>query len=129
MYDETMRPMSRRERQILDVLHRRGPSSAADVQKDLPDAPSYSAIRALLRVMEEKGLITHTESGRTYVYRPAASTRAARRGALRHLVTTFFGGSVEEAAAALLDLEGGTLDDDARRRLERRIAAARKEGR
>ena len=126
---DAMRPVSRRERQILDVLHRRGAASAAEVQEALDDAPSYSAIRALLRVMEEKELVTHTENGRTYVYRPAVSARTARRNALRHVVSTFFGGSVEEAAAALLDLPDTTLDPAARRRLERRIASARREGR
>jgi len=129
MNEEPMRPMSRRERQILDVLHRRGSASAAEVQESLADAPSYSAIRALLRVMEEKELVTHSESGRTYVYRPAVSARAARRTALRHVVSTFFGGSVEEAAAALLDLPDTALDPEARRRLERKIASARREGR
>src|SRR5690349_16275213 len=87
---DAMRPVSRRERQILDVLHRRGAASAGEVQEALDDAPSYSAIRALLRVMEEKELVTHTESGRTYVYRPAVSARTARRNALRHVVSTFF---------------------------------------
>jgi predicted transcriptional regulator len=123
------RELSRRERQIMDVLHRRGAASAADVRSELPDAPTYSAVRALLRVLEEKGRITHQEVGRTYVYRPTASPASARRAALDHLVTTFFGGSVEEAAAALLDMPGEKLDPTTRRRISRRIAEAEREGR
>jgi predicted transcriptional regulator len=104
--------LSRRERQIMDVLHRRGAVSAAEV-----------------RVLEEKGRITHQEVGRTDVYRPTTSAAAARRAALKHLVTTYFGGSVEEAAAALLDLPGEKLDAATRRRMARRIAEAEREGR
>jgi predicted transcriptional regulator len=113
----------------MDVLHRRGAASAAEVRSELPDAPTYSAVRALLRVLEEKGRITHQEVGRTYVYRPTTSAAAARKAALKHLVTTFFGGSVEEAAAALLDLPREKLDATTRRRMARRIAEAEREGR
>src|SRR5262245_57643511 len=121
--------LSRRERQIMDVLHRRGAASAAEVRGELPDAPTYSAVRALLRVLEEKGRVSHQEVGRTYVYRPTVSAASARRAALKHLVTTFFGGSVEEAAAALLDMPGEKLDATTRRRITRRIAEAEREGR
>jgi BlaI family penicillinase repressor len=121
--------LSRRERQIMDVLHRRGSASAADVRREMPDAPTYSAVRALLRVLEEKGRVTHSEVGRTYVYRPTTSPAAARRAALEHVVSTFFGGSPEEAAAALLNLPGEKLDTAARRRIAQRIAAAKREGR
>ena len=121
--------MSRRERQIMDVLHRRGEATAAEVLAEMAQAPSYSAVRALLRVLEEKGRITHDVRGRTYVYRPTASRSLVRRAALQHVVTTFFGGSVGEAAAALLDLPGRGLGDAERRRLARRIADARREGR
>jgi len=120
---------SRRERQILDILLRRGEATVADVRAELPDAPSYSAVRALLGILKQKGRVTHTVRGRTYVYRPAASKVALRRQALKHLVTTFFGGSAEEAAAALLDLPGTRLDPASRRRIERRIEQARREGR
>jgi predicted transcriptional regulator len=121
--------LSRRERQIMDVLHRRGSASAAEVRGEMLDPPTYSAVRALLRVLEEKGRITHQEVGRTYVYRPTTSPAVARRAALKHLVSTFFGGSVEDAAAALLDMPGDTLDAAARRRIARRIAEAEREGR
>ena len=121
--------LSRRERQIMDVLHRRGSASAAEVRGEMADPPTYSAVRALLRVLEEKGRVTHHEVGRTYVYRPTASPASARRAALKHLVSTFFGGSAADAAAALLDLPGESLDAAARRRIARRIAEAEREGR
>jgi len=125
----TPREMSRRERQIMDVLHRIGPATVADVQRELPDPPTYSAVRALLRVLEGKERVTHTEMGRTYVYRPTASPAVARRAALEHVVSTFFGGSVEEAAAALMSVSKDRLDAAARRRIARRIAEAEREGR
>jgi BlaI family penicillinase repressor len=121
--------LSRRERQIMDILHRRGEATAGEVLAELANPPSYSAVRALLRVLEQKGRIAHSERGRTYVYRPTASRQVVRRQALQHMVFTFFGGSVEAAAAALLDLSGGGLDHATKKRLARRIAAARREGR
>jgi len=121
--------MSRRERQIMDVLHRRGEATAAEVMADMAQPPSYSAVRAALSVLEGKGRIAHGVKGRTYVYRPTTSPSVARRAALRHVVATFFDGSVGEAAAALLDLAGRGLDESERRRLSRRIAEAQKEGR
>src|SRR5262245_57843186 len=126
MMNNTQR-LSRRERQILDVLHRVETASAAEVRAALEDAPTYSTVRTLLRVMEDKGLVTRGERGRAYVYSPAVPAHVARRSALRHLVTTFFGGSVEDAAVALLDL--GHASGAARRKLSRRIAQARREGR
>src|SRR5262245_58105495 len=122
MMNNTQR-LSRRERQILDVLHRVETASAAEVRAALEDAPTYSTVRTLLRVMEDKGLVTRGERGRAYVYSPAVPAHVARRSALRHLVTTFFGGS----AVALLDL--GHASGPARRKLSRRIAQARREGR
>jgi len=127
MQPDAMQRTTRRERQILDALHRLGQGSVSDVQEALEDAPSYSTVRTLLRVMEEKGLVTHVERGRAYVYSPATSLRAARRSALRHLLTTFFKGNVEEAAIALL--EEARADPQTLRRLSRRIAQARREGR
>src|SRR5262245_18003993 len=97
---------SRRERQILDILHRMGPGTVGEVQAQMEDAPSYSTVRTLLGVMEEKGLVAHRARGKAYVYAPATSAKAARRSALRHLVTTFFQGSAEDAAIALLDDAG-----------------------
>ncbi len=127
MKREQMQQVSRRERQILDLLHRLGQGTVSDVQSELTDAPSYSTVRTLLGVMERKGLVVHVERGKAYVYSPAASRRSARHSALRHLVTTFFNGSVEEAAIALLDETG--VDAATRRRLKRRIEQARREGR
>jgi BlaI family penicillinase repressor len=121
--------LSRRERQIMDVLHRHGSASAADVRREMPEPPTYSAVRALLRVLEQKGRVVHTEVGRTYVYRSTTSPAVARRAALEHMVSTFFGGSPEDAAAALLDLPGEKLDTAARRRIAQKIAAAKREGR
>jgi predicted transcriptional regulator len=121
--------LSRRERQIMDILHRRGEATASEVMAELADPPSYSAVRALLRVLEQKGRISHSERGRTYVFRPTASRQTVRRQALRHLIFTFFGGSAEAAASALLDLSDDQIDSATRKRLARRIAAARREGR
>jgi predicted transcriptional regulator len=129
MEPKDLTQLSRRERQIMDILHRRGDATAGEVLAELPQPPSYSAVRAMLRVLEQKGRIMHTERGRTYVYRPTASRKAVRRQALRHMVFTFFGGSVEEAASALLDLSEGQIDEGTKKRLGQRIAAARREGR
>ena len=129
MKSDSSPPLSRRERQILDVLHQQQSATAAAVLAALHDPPSYSAVRALLRVMESKGLVTHVEDGRTYVYRPATPVGVARRAALKHIVATFFGGSVEEAAAALLELSDKRIDSSTRRRLARQISDARREGR
>ena len=95
--------LSRRERQIMDVLYRSGEASAHDIRRVLPDPPSYSAVRALLAVMLEKGLISHRKDSRRYVYRPAVSEKKAKRSALRRLLGTFFDDSPEKLVAALLD--------------------------
>ena len=120
---------SRRERQIIDILLRRGEATVAEVLAELPDAPSYSSVRALLGILRRKGRVTYTVNGNAYVYRPTASKTALRREALKHLVATFFGGSAEEAAAALLALPDASLEEAARRRIARRIASARRGGR
>src|SRR6516164_1982356 len=111
---------SRRERQIMDVLLRRGEATVAEVLAELPDAPSYSSVRALLGILRRKGRVTYTVNGNAYVYRPTASKVVLRREALKHLVATFFGGSAEEAAAALLALPDASLEEAARRRIARR---------
>ena len=129
MKPDVVPALSRREKQIMDVLHRRGQATAVEVLEDLPDPPTYSAVRALLRVLENKGQVVHSERGRAYVYRPATSPAVARRAALHHLVSTFFAGSIEDAAAALLELPPGGLDEATRQRLADRIAQARREGR
>ncbi|MBA3890470.1 MAG: BlaI/MecI/CopY family transcriptional regulator [Gemmatimonadaceae bacterium] len=123
------RVLSRRERQIMDFLYQRGHATAAEVQAGIEDAPGYSAVRALLRTLEEKGMAMHTEEGRAYVFRPTVSRDQARTSALSHLVTTFFGGSREQAVAALLDPDGPGLSKDALERMARLVEAARAEGR
>lgn len=121
--------LSRRERQIMDVLYARGTASAADVHGSLPDAPSYSSIRALLRVLEDKGHISHVQEGARYIYAPAVPREEVRESALRRIVQTFFGGSAEQAVAALIDMSREELDDAQLARMSRLVAKARKEGR
>jgi BlaI family transcriptional regulator, penicillinase repressor len=120
--------LSRRERQIMDILYRLGRAAAAEVMADLPGDPSYSTVRAQLRVLEDKGHVRHEEEGLRYVYVPAVPRHAARKSALRHLVDTFFDGSAEKAVTALLGGEGARLTDAELDRLADLIAKARKEG-
>jgi predicted transcriptional regulator len=122
-------PLSRRERQIMDVIYRAGRATAAEVRDALPDPPSYSAVRALLRVLEEKGHLRHDTDGPRYVYLPTVARERARRSALRQLVATFFDDSPEQAVAALLDLSGTKLTGADLDRLAARIAQAKREGR
>jgi predicted transcriptional regulator len=119
--------LSRRERQIMDVVYRLGRATAAEVLQELPDPPSYSAIRALLRVLEEKGHIRHEQDGPRYVFLPTLSRDKARRSALRQLVQTFFEGSTAQAVAALLGESRSNLSDEDLDRLFRLIEQARKE--
>jgi len=121
--------LSRRERQIMDVLHAREGATAAEVRAALPDPPSDSAVRALLRILEEKGHARHREEGGRYIYLPRASRQTASRSALKRVVATFFKGSVPQAMAALLENADAQLSDDELGRLERLIKQARKEGR
>lgn len=118
--------LSRRERQIMDVLYARGSATAAEIRDALPDPPSYSAVRALLRILEEKGHARHEHQGPRYVYFPQVSRERARRSALKRLVSTFFGGSAAQAAAALIGSE--TLSKDDVTRLTTMLERARKEG-
>ncbi|HLW79413.1 MAG TPA: BlaI/MecI/CopY family transcriptional regulator [Terriglobia bacterium] len=120
--------LSRRERQIMDVLYRQGRASAADVQRQIPDPPSYSAVRAMLRVLEAKGHVRHEEQGLRYVFVPTLPRERAKRSALKHLLDTFFDGSAELAVAALLDGSAPRLSTEELDRLSRLIEAARKEG-
>ena len=121
--------LSRRERQIMDALHQHGRATAAEVQTALPDPPSYSAVRALLRILEAKGHVKHFKEGACYVYRPRASKETARRSALKRLVSTFFAGSVTQAVAALLEHPDGRISESELQKLEQMIEQARKEGR
>jgi predicted transcriptional regulator len=120
--------LSRRERQIVDILYRRGRATAADVMAELPDDPSYSTVRTQLRVLEDKGHVRHEEDGPRYVYTPAVPRGTVRRSALKHLIETFYEGSVEQAVAALLGGEGSRLSDEQLDRIEDLIKRARKEG-
>src|SRR6516164_2132935 len=95
--------LTRRERELMDILYRRGRATAHEVLEDLADPPSYSAVRALLRLLEERGHVKHTEDGPRYVYAPAVARGDARKSALAHLVKTFFAGSVEQAVVALVE--------------------------
>jgi len=122
-------PLTRREREIMDILYRRGRASAHEVLEDLPDPPSYSAVRALLRLLEERGHVKHAEDGQRYVYSPAVARGDARKSALAHVVKTFFAGSVEQAVATLVESSRTRLSDDELDRLSDLIDRARKEGR
>jgi BlaI family penicillinase repressor len=122
-----MDSLSRRERQILDVIYSRGRATAAEIQEALPDAPGYSAIRALLRILEQKGHVRHEVDGPRYVFLPKVSRQKARVTALRHMLTTFFDGSAAEAAAALVDGSAAKMSREELDQLEALIARARKE--
>ena len=119
---------SRRERQIMDILYRRGRATANEVMADLPGDPSYSTVRTQLRVLESKGHVRHEEEGLRYVYLPAVARHTARRSALRHLVDTFFEGSTEKVVAALLGGDASRLSDAELDRIATIVAKARKGG-
>ena len=129
MSKETNTQLSRREREIMDVIYRAGRATAAEVLDQLADPPSYSTVRALLRVLEDKGHLRHEEDGPRYVFLPTVPRERALQSALRQLLHTFFDGSTEQAVAALLDLSSTRLSDQELGRLSRLIADARKEGR
>ena len=129
MKDQRLRSFSRRERQIMEILYRSGRGTATEVLTALPDPPSYSAVRALLRILENKGHVRHVLEGTRYVYLPTWPRERARRSALENLLETFFEGSAEKAVAALLDLGKAGLSDEELDRLSRLIAQAREEGR
>ena len=119
--------LSRRERQIMDILFRRGRATAAEVMADMEGNPSYSTVRTQLRILEEKGHARHEDDGVRFVYMPAVARHTARKSALRHLVDTFFDGSPEKAVAALLGGEGSKLSDEQLDRIATMITKARKE--
>ena len=121
--------LSRRERQIMDVLYRLGRATAAEILESLPEPPGYSAVRAMLRVLEEKKHIRHEEKDLRYVFMPVVPREKARRSAVRHMLDTFFEGSPEQAVATMLDISGRNLSDDDYDRLSALIEKARKEGR
>lgn len=121
--------LSRRERQVMDILFRRGEATVAEVMGDLPDPPTYSAVRSVLRILVEKDLVSHREDGPRYVYLPAVSPNRARDEALSHVVRTFFEGSTEQAMTALLRMSDTRLGDAAIDRLDELVKKARNSGR
>jgi predicted transcriptional regulator len=121
--------LSRRERECLDILYRRGEATVAEVQESMAEAPSYSAVRATLNVLVDKGAAQHRQDGPRYVYLPAIPAGSARHAAVKHLVDTFFGGSAEEAAVALLAMSDARVSREALDRITSEIQSARKEGR
>jgi BlaI family penicillinase repressor len=125
----TLTGLSRRERQIMDILFQRGKASAAEVREAMADAPSYSAVRAMLRVLEEKGHVKHQSEGLKYVFTPTAPREKAKRSAVKHLVETFFKDSPEQIVAALLDVSSRRLTVEELDRMAEMIEKAKKEGR
>ena len=127
MAKSTHASLTRRERQIMDVLYRRGRATAAEVMEDVSGEPNYSTVRTQLRVLEEKGHVRHEEQGLRYIYMPAVPRRAARKSALKHLMDTFFDGSAEQVVAAVLGGEAARLSEDDLRRIADLVEKARKE--
>ena len=120
--------LSRRERQIMDILYRRGSATAAEIKDDLPEAPSYSAVRAMLRILEEKGHLRHHSDGPRYIFTPVVSRPAAQKSALKQMIRTFFDGSATQAVAALLDMSARNLSDDEFDQLSKLVEEAKGEG-
>lgn len=120
--------LSRRERQIMDILYRRGSGTAAEIKAELPEAPSYSAVRAMLRILEDKGHLKHHADGPRYVFTPVVARNAAQKSALRQMVRTFFDGSATQAVAALLDMSARNLSDDELEELGKLVEQAKGEG-
>lgn len=121
--------LSRREQQIMDVIYSRGQATVTEVMENLSDPPSYSAVRALLRILEEKGHLRHEQVGQKYIYLPTLEREQVKHSVLRRVLQTFFGGSAEEAVAALLDISQEKLSDEELKRMEKLIKQARQEGR
>jgi predicted transcriptional regulator len=120
--------LSRRERQIMDILYQRGKASASEVREAMEAAPGYSAVRAMLRVLEEKGHVKHQAEGLKYVYVPVVARDKAKRSAVKHVMETFFNGSAEQIVAALLDVSSTRLTREELDRMSLMIEAAKKEG-
>lgn len=123
-----LQDLSRRERQIIDILYAQGRATAAEVQAALPDPPSYSAVRAMLRILEDKGHIRHEQDGPRYVYVPTVARDSAKKSAMRHVLQTFFDGSASQAISALLDDPRANFSDAELDRLAGMIDKARKAG-
>jgi predicted transcriptional regulator len=127
MPERDLNGVTRRERQIMDSLYRRGKATAATIMRDLPGNPHLSTVRTQLRVLEEKGHVRHEEEGLRYVYMPAVARGAARKSALKHLVETFFDGSAEKVIAAVLGAEGSKLSGGELDRIADLVRRARKD--
>ncbi len=121
--------LSRRERQIMDIIYQLGQATAAEVLENLPDPPSYSAVRAMLKILEDKGHLRHKQQGPRYVFLPKVSREKAKRSAVKHLLQTFFDGSAASAVATLLDVSRSDLSNAELDRLNSLISQAKKEGR
>jgi BlaI family transcriptional regulator, penicillinase repressor len=124
-----METLSRRERQVMDILHRQHEATVAEIMAELPDPPTYSAVRSVLRILAQKGLVLHKEDGPRYVYLPAQPTERARDAALEHVVDTYFAGSTEQAVTALLRLSDSDLSDSELQAIRDRIRRAKESGR
>ena len=120
--------LTRRERQIMDILYQNGKASAQEVRDAMPDAPSYSAVRAMLRVLEEKGHVKHQKEGMKYVFTPVVTAGKAKRSAVKHVLDTFFQGSTEQIVAALLDVSSSRLTREELDRMAQMIERAKQEG-
>ena len=129
MTDRKLGHLSRRERQIMDVIYQLGRATVTEVMDRVPDPPSYSAVRAMMRVLEEKSILRHHQDGPRYVYTPTVSHAKATNSALTRMLTTFFDGSTERAVAALLDMSSSKLNQEELDRLALLIEQAREEGR
>jgi BlaI family transcriptional regulator, penicillinase repressor len=120
---------SRRERQVMDILHRRGEATVAEIMNELPDPPTYSAVRSVLRILADKQVIRHKDDGPRYVYYPARPTETAREDVLAHVVRTYFAGSTEQAVTALLRMSDAAMTDEEVKRHRETIRRARQDGR
>ena len=128
MTEKTLEQLSRRERQIMDIVFKRGRANAAEVLADLPNPPSYTAVRGTLRLLEEKGFLRHEYDGPRYVYTPTTDARRAKTSAVKHIVRTFFNGSAASAVAAMVGMFGDDLSDDDLEALQQAIDKARAKG-
>jgi len=129
MSENSHHQLSRRERQIMDIIYQRGQATAAEVLEHLPNPPGYSAVRAMLRLLEEKGYLKHEQDGPRYLFKPTLARDKARKSAMKQMLETFFDGSTEQAVAALLNLSKSKLGKEELDRLSRMIETAKKEGR
>lgn len=125
---KTERDLGRRERQIMEVLYSLGSGSVGDVLKRLEDPPSYSAVRAMITILEGKGYLRHSRQANKYIYFPTRSRKSVSRSALKHLISTFFGGSAGNAVAAILDDSAATMSPEELNRLAEAIEIARRQG-